>query len=929
MDKITHIALLPPDKFSKRLKDAGLKETEELIATECTLYTPTVDGLRRLVQTVGEQTRSDKITVEVGDHDVTIPLVPGKEIQVTRDGIPDQRARGSAGSPSPSAHTDREEPAESVYSRLERAGARAAIGSGAIPKHANFITGFSPANWEEETWGEKNSVFKPRQTSTEKKDKYGKLVQEDSSDSSSTCYSEDEMLPKRKKVNYKRSKSLSRERRSSSGQREHENLGGRTFLTCPGLVLDSQDPQWSALTEVQQKVVRLAVGPTSDEILDMPGTSFKAKIDMLAEQLDCMQKSLCYLLLDGHKPAKREPTVNDVRKMRETTYREPESNRDKNKSKKEKAQQRDGSAKIVARESFEKSRGRETHRQVVKYEEESSNSQSEYDYLTSDTEGDCGGEEKVFPLKQGVDLSLTAALARQKREKRKSDRKEEDVSLKPRRGPPRQAKGDRVSAIQLLQNMRFQGAKDSMQKARMIAALGKTLNASTALIEQMIRHHTGISLKLQIIESHYDHATSAVVVNSLKEWIKYRGKPERVRGDNAHNLTGSEVETFCKENGIALVKAVKYQAASNGIAERAVRSAKEFFVKNQGLGDWDSIVNLCAHYLNYRVDKPNQKPEPPDTSKNPFKLGVKCPAEGVIVVCKDLSDSFLVKTWHKDCREGTPSVRRKPIDCVFCSKQDVCSLLWEGPREIRESQAWLRAQLTILPKWFSTDRSIGACAVGDVTVCGSCRTQRQLWSIWQYELAVGTCGCNTCTDCRLKYNLRGQECKCTLNDLGELAKCERCKLMLKKRWLKVTSFKGVWQTRKSETSLGCLAKDKIMAEWEVNPLALISNTEKAFLWERLLCSGGPVPRDSDPLVKGGVLDVTLARDSDLDLWKEVIRDPVYEKGHPKQDGETAETSEEEVPKAAEEAKQLGNRAVVSADYAGSSIVNIGSGIISR
>ncbi|XP_039545886.1 uncharacterized protein LOC120491929 [Pimephales promelas] len=268
------------------------------------------------------------------------------------------------------------------------------------------------------------------------------------------------------------------------------------------------------------------------------------------------------------------------------------------------------------------------------------------------------------------------------------------------------------------------------------------------------------------------------------------------------------------------------------------------------------------------------------TAKVSFQLGVKCPAEGVIVVCKDLSDSFLVKTWHKDCQEGTPSVRRKPIDCVFCSKQDVCSLLWEGPREIRESQAWLRAQLTILPKWFSTDRSIGACAVGDVTVCGSCRTQRQLWSIWQYELAVGTCGCNTCTDCRLKYNLRGQECKCTLNDLGELAKCERCKLMLKKRWLKVTSFKGVWQTRKSETSLGCLAKDKIMAEWDVNPLALISNTEKAFLWERLLCSGGPVPRDSDPLVKGGVLDVTLARDSDLDLWKEVIRDPVYEKGHP-------------------------------------------------
>jgi len=125
------------------------------------------------------------------------------------------------------------------------------------------------------------------------------------------------------------------------------------------------------------------------------------------------------------------------------------------------------------------------------------------------------------------------------------------------------------------------------------------------------------------------------------------------------------------------------------------------------------------------------------TAKVSFQQGIKGPAEGLIVVCKDFSDSFLVvckdfsdsflvKTWHKDCREGTPSVREKPIDCVFCSKQEVCSLLWEGPREIRESQAWLRAQLTILPKWFRTDRSMGACAMGDVTVCGSCRTQRQL-----------------------------------------------------------------------------------------------------------------------------------------------------------------------------------------------------------
>jgi len=33
-----------------------------------------------------------------------------------------------------------------------------------------------------------------------------------------------------------------------------------------------------------------------------------------------------------------------------------------------------------------------------------------------------------------------------------------------------------------------------------------------------------------------------------------------------------------------------------GIAEHAVRSVKEFFVKNQSLGEWDSIVNICTLY---------------------------------------------------------------------------------------------------------------------------------------------------------------------------------------------------------------------------------------------------------------------------------------------------------------------------------------------
>lgn len=254
-----------------------------------------------------------------------------------------------------------------------------------------------------------------------------------------------------------------------------------------------------------------------------------------------------------------------------------------------------------------------------------------------------------------------------------------------------------------------------------------------------------------------------------------------------------------------------------------------------------------------------------------FQQDIKCPGEGAVVVCKDFSNTFLVKAWHADCREGTSSIRRRPTECVICGKPDVCQLLWEGPREVRESPVWLKAQVTMVPKWFCTDRIIGPCVIGDNTICGACRKRTQNWVVWQYELTTGNCGCKNCADCKLKYNLRGQECKCILNEQGHLSKCDRCELLIKKRWMIITSQKGVWQTRKSDNSLGCFLSDKIMSKWEVNPLALISDREKAFLWDRLFICGEQVPLDSDPFRKGGVLDKTLSRDTDLDLWKEVVK----------------------------------------------------------
>lgn len=120
-------------------------------------------------------------------------------------------------------------------------------------------------------------------------------------------------------------------------------------------------------------------------------------------------------------------------------------------------------------------------------------------------------------------------------------------------------------------------------------------------------------------------ATSSVVVNSLNEWIKYRGPPKRFRGDNAVNLTGKEVEEYCTKVGVQLIKSVKYQPSSNGIAESAVKRCKEFFVKNEKLGQWDTLIDQCTHFLNYRI-KPSElkiedQAEKGDFSSNPFKVG--------------------------------------------------------------------------------------------------------------------------------------------------------------------------------------------------------------------------------------------------------------------------------------------------------------------
>ncbi|MGL5903999.1 MAG: RNase H family protein, partial [Cetobacterium sp.] len=109
------------------------------------------------------------------------------------------------------------------------------------------------------------------------------------------------------------------------------------------------------------------------------------------------------------------------------------------------------------------------------------------------------------------------------------------------------------------------------------------------------------------------------VVECLKQWIRWQGKMQSLRADGAHNLSGNLTQKFCKENGIILTKSVRYHPETNGIAERGIREVKEYFCKNEELGEWDTIIDRCLLDLN-RCNK--VEPKEREVKTNPkFRPG--------------------------------------------------------------------------------------------------------------------------------------------------------------------------------------------------------------------------------------------------------------------------------------------------------------------
>ena len=75
--------------------------------------------------------------------------------------------------------------------------------------------------------------------------------------------------------------------------------------------------------------------------------------------------------------------------------------------------------------------------------------------------------------------------------------------------------------------------------------------------------------------------TSSVTIELLRKSFANFGIPDIIVSDNAPNLVSNEISEFYLRNGIHLINPSPYHPASNGLAERAVRTFKEGIKKLQ------------------------------------------------------------------------------------------------------------------------------------------------------------------------------------------------------------------------------------------------------------------------------------------------------------------------------------------------------------
>lgn len=93
-------------------------------------------------------------------------------------------------------------------------------------------------------------------------------------------------------------------------------------------------------------------------------------------------------------------------------------------------------------------------------------------------------------------------------------------------------------------------------------------------------------------------ATSSSTISQLMSVFTTHGVPEQLVSDNGTAFTSTEFKTFLQQNGIRHTTSAPYHPATNGLAERAVQTLKQFLKKStRGLLE----NNISKFLFRYRI----------------------------------------------------------------------------------------------------------------------------------------------------------------------------------------------------------------------------------------------------------------------------------------------------------------------------------------
>jgi hypothetical protein len=97
-----------------------------------------------------------------------------------------------------------------------------------------------------------------------------------------------------------------------------------------------------------------------------------------------------------------------------------------------------------------------------------------------------------------------------------------------------------------------------------------------------------------------NNTTATNLIHALEQIFDFVGPPETLVSDNGPPFTSFQMCTFYEKYGISHVTTAPYHPASNGLAERFVRSFKEGMLKQQHLGCLNKFIASRNVLRSYR-----------------------------------------------------------------------------------------------------------------------------------------------------------------------------------------------------------------------------------------------------------------------------------------------------------------------------------------